>query len=249
MINHIRTLLLNSNPGSRQSDQYPGEEFVPEDTRFRTLSGTTGEIWTLLFGGLDRAGINLFLRLGMGIISACDMDEFLYEEDTRKTVPPYNDIRFRQGPYRSVTWESDSDLDVRLSGPLEVNDVTFTEWMLTVESSSTATLANLTRSISYGPFSFSTAAGRSSWLDFPGTKSRISFVPIVGAKANLEIFTLPQRSLLERFNEIVTILDERKSFFVDTRLREIYENKSNLFRLSATLIQLGKQIGFITVRE
>src|ERR1700733_15786498 len=92
MINHVRTLLLNTPSAGLPAVGYPGFEFVDPAYAPRTLPTPLQDIYRLLFGDSpDQALLNWRLREYMGILHSSEVSEYVLALDPRITYLPFND--------------------------------------------------------------------------------------------------------------------------------------------------------------
>lgn len=88
MINHARTLLLNT-PAQNHQLQDPGYEYIPEAFRALTLPATLNTLHTILFGKQpDPYFLNLRGRELLTYIHQTELAEYIYKLDPRVTYWP-----------------------------------------------------------------------------------------------------------------------------------------------------------------
>lgn len=93
MINHVRTLLMNTAQGG-YPPTFPGEEYVPAFQPKRLTRGLR-LARQLLFGSApDRLMLNYRMRQLMELLHSTELDEYVYLLDSRVTYLPLSSVFF-----------------------------------------------------------------------------------------------------------------------------------------------------------
>lgn len=103
MINHARTLLLNTPPQNHQL-QDPGYEYIPETFKVLNLPATLNTLHTILFGKQpDTYFLNLRGRELLTYIHQTELAEYIYKLDSRVTYWPNNETPFFKNAKPTIT--------------------------------------------------------------------------------------------------------------------------------------------------
>lgn len=250
MINHLRTLLLNSGVKERQPASYPGEEFVPEEFNPQVLGGVEKALLQALFGPkADRARKNYCLRTALGLLHAGELAPFGSELDKRITYPPFNDsawlIPFSQSAATGVP-------NLRATqNPIATSTTSYWHFTITVTSStnvevydevgvgSGATDFPVTAGVPAGPIPLGDS-GTSVWL-----------TPTTGHRWDVELRARPDLDLpliLSAWESILGTASPEVLFGVDPvepvlSWYKIWSTRSELYyRLPAAILGLGHRL-------
>jgi len=86
VINHLRTLLLNSKDKNSTGALYPLEEYSPPDFAAAPLSSECQRVWNIIFGvSSDRVYRNYILYQIVQIVEISDFKKYWYKFDNRVT--------------------------------------------------------------------------------------------------------------------------------------------------------------------
>ena len=86
MINHLRTLLLNSKDKNSTGALYPLEEYSPTDFVPTPMSSECQRVWNILFGASsDRVYRNCILYQIVQAVEVSDLKKYWYKFDSRVT--------------------------------------------------------------------------------------------------------------------------------------------------------------------
>lgn len=135
MINHVRTLLMNTRRDSyRVTD--PGEEYVPADYTPRVLSADLRLFRAALFGNQpDRLFINYRMRQLMQLLHATPLAEDITRDDDRLTYLPFKQDLFDQAFKTTIVQPAGQDARLEIIGtPVPDNNagVTTYKWDITI---------------------------------------------------------------------------------------------------------------------
>lgn len=204
MINHVRSLLLNSaDTGYR--DQ-PWEEFVPTDYRVRPVNAGMRAVRTALFGSVpDRYMLNYRLRQFMPTLHTPDLEPYTLRHDPRVTYLPFDDTP-DVNVFIPKILHVVGDGDLALVGKAvadEARGTLFYRWKIEVISPTQVTVRKLAKPQTQEQYSFTLSGGRSNliplqsnlWFTITGTTGSVWIV---------ELLARPVRSL----HSIITSVHE-----------------------------------------
>ena len=207
MINHLRTVLLNSSSSAAFPPNYPGEEYVPPTYTPKTLSGNLAAVCRLLFGlSPDRAMLNYRLRELLAILHSCELAEYVYQLDPRVTyLPQASDIvdSAITGP---VVTNLIGTQSMYLLGqlPPQSNDTLYFDFTVTVINGAQVSIinTNLTAPATIAPYVIT--SGLSNIISFPNTDVGFQFQAGVGASWRIVWLAQPQRTLGVTYNNLLS---------------------------------------------
>lgn len=189
MINHVRTLLLNSLAAG--AAQWPAERFVPADFRPRAVPAAARPVYEALFPpGCDRAFRNLRLAQLLPLLHQPQFDALARAYDPRVTYLPFAADAFA-AVRRAVTVTpvaGGATLAVDRSGQTPDATRLLTDWLVAVAS---PTEVRLTGPAGAVLAAYGTAAGLSTAVPLPGTAYAVRFPPAPGLAWQVSVLTPP----------------------------------------------------------
>lgn len=206
MINHVRTLLMNST--GTTDPAYPGEEYVPAYTPI-IVPPAFKPIWEILFGyNPDRAMLNYRLHQYMNLIHGTrDLEEFVTTLDSRITYTPFNNNSIYDNivvpatatqlntPIKTVDFVGD------LNNQLAVSRL-INEWIVTVLDSSSVKIQQVVDPKTTITSAYTASGGLSSVVNMPGTTLGIRFQEGVGSSWMVRLYCRPSKSLATVISEL-----------------------------------------------
>lgn len=162
MINHARTLLLNTTQANAVIRPETGAEYVPADFRPVNLSPPLRTLRRVLFGSdPDVRFLNLRVRELMGYIHQTELAEFVYALDPRVTYWPVQEEAFFDSSRKTltITQIKGAPRRIAVTGTFQANNSlgrTLQQYLLTMgdevlSPSATRTVALLQRLGRIGP--------------------------------------------------------------------------------------------------
>lgn len=182
MINHLRTLLLNTGPATAAT---PGEEYVPKGFRPQTLPQDLSSIRNLLFGpSPDRAMLNYRLRQYLALVHSTELEKYVLNLDPRITYwPPHDTGLFKDSTFGTmITLISGSNnwaINI-IGNPAGVRNNSFllTNWRVQVIDAGNVRVQNLTQGTTV-IYPYTVTNGITGSIPLVG--STLSFVLTVGS--------------------------------------------------------------------
>ena len=189
MVNHVRTLLLNS--GSPGSIIWPGEEYVPPLYQPVTIPDAARQIYNAIFPpGCDRAFANLRLSQLLPLLHRPQFDPIVRSFDPRITYIPFSRAAFDAllGQVNITSSSSSNALTVvrvnNVVDPTRLLDV----WQIAVVNSTTLQVNGYRgdgQPIPNNVVSFTVTGGIANPVTLPGTNFAVQFAPVVGSSWQL----------------------------------------------------------------
>lgn len=204
MINHLRTVLLNSNQ-SFDTATFPGEEYVDPNRRSRVLPAWLSSIYSTVFGNNpDRAMMNWRLREILVAIYAANLGEYLLLKDSRVTYAPFTVSllrKYMQGAV-AITITPQEGAAIYFLGDRNapaVNEAIFYRCLLTVTGSTTASAVLYADGgpVSTQAIEFTTSGGLSSVITLPESQLSVRVTNTVGSVWRIERLARPLTSLVD----------------------------------------------------
>jgi hypothetical protein len=203
MINHARTLLLNTRPQNNQL-QDAGYEYIPSDFRPVTLSPPLAAIYKILFGAKpDMYFLNLRGRELLTYIHQTELAAYAYKLDPRVTYWPPTNAPFFENAKSTVTALQTAGLPrpLNLSGAFFASGAAGTttkRYEITTTGNNAALSVSLQDKDSVAPPSVTVIedAGNPPVISFPETKLQF--------KLDLQAAPIPYAKVVELADVIIT---------------------------------------------
>jgi hypothetical protein len=252
MLNHVRTLILNTDSTQAYPPDYPGEEHCPPGYAKKSLRGPLGRFRTLLFGPVpDRALLNLRLLQFMTLLHGSELAGALVLDDTRITYLPLDDDSFVNlwlaGP-RVTRLTGTAEGIASRQGDFRRDDKLSWSWRLTADSGTQATIkwADETGTETTKVLTYS-ASSLTGPVLLPGSTTAFTFVSTTGASWLIEDLARPASGLADiarRTDDISAEMEEElfAGGLDDANLRSRHRDHPELLeRLAARLIALARR--------
>jgi hypothetical protein len=198
VINHVRTLLLNSN---REIDpSFPGEEYVPDDYTPVVLTPVLGKVHSILFGSNpDRYMLNYRLQQIMSALHSTELDEHVRDFDSRITYWPQTTEVFYNFSFNTTAKQESSFTGhfnaVNTLLPNTAAGTVHFLWRVSVTDADTVTVQNLIPPLETQESSYTITNGSSEPIPLVGSTQSFKFNGPVGASWIVEGFARPQRDM------------------------------------------------------
>jgi hypothetical protein len=275
MLNELRTLLLNL-PGPAtappsvipNSDNYPGDEFVPYGYVPAILTPVLQEVWNLVLGiNPDRAWRNYWLRELLAILHTTELAEFVYALDPRVTYwpAPGNNI------FNNLAADPLVEFQVFPNTPDPPPPLLFLsskylftpgpqlyyQWLVYVGNSTHVSVQPIlgpnTNPVTY---TYTTAAGLSSPVPLIGTDQFCQFQPVNGAQWLITWLAQPTFSLAQLMSKLDTsVTEDQVDALFGVNTVEPFTTFKNLFlehpyppyRTGGLVLALGYRISQLNI--
>lgn len=203
MINHLRTLLMNTSGSTKPDLTYPGEEYIPPVFTAQSLPVELSIARNLLFGpSSDRAMFNYRLRQYLTLLHTTELADYVYALDPRVTYwPLYDTTLFESSSFgagASLTGGSGNWL-ITILGDAKTLTSTgrlFNSWQVQVLTNQQVTVTHHQDQALGVTSNYTVTSGISNPIALPGTPLSFVFTPGTGALPTWEIQSLA-RPLLD----------------------------------------------------
>lgn len=211
MINHIRTLLMNT-PGNEAADAaFPGEEIVDPNYMPIVVPNDLQTIRNVLFDiNPDRAMLNYRLRQYLTIIHTTEFDSYLTALDPRITYWPVNDsTMFHASSFGPTAVQVNTPLKtlsfLNTFPPLKNASTLLQKWKLTVTDGSNLTIDNLTAPVKTTIVPYTLSSGVSNVIQLPNSPISIRFENGVGSIWFIQMLYRPLFELLDIITSLMKL--------------------------------------------
>jgi hypothetical protein len=230
MINHIRTLLLNTDGTNNPGPDFPGEEYVPPSFRARAIPASLQSIYyALISRDSDRLAKNIRLHQYMAILHASPLKNYVTALDNRITYDPTSSSLFnamlpvvttKQTAGTAKNIYVNSNNAVFGSGRLKL------EWQVDVVDGTTVKISQYsadTGSTTETFAAYSSSSSLSSVLSLPGSELTFRFETGVGSKWSITVLAYPILGIPEVCQNVERVMNPASTTALFGRASETQE--------------------------
>ena len=210
MINHARTLLMNTGGSSTGFAGFPGEEFIPPTFISQTLPGPLEQVWRVLYGSRpDRYLLNYRTRELMGLLHSTELQELVTSFDPRITYDVLPDDDLFDGVFvTQVTNLGGTTSQLFLAGQPVTEDASgrlYNLWTIEVVDSDIVRVKRASPPLADENYEYFLTSGLSNRIRLPNSMLDVRFQAGVGSRWRVEAVARPRRGLQDIFDDLTEL--------------------------------------------